>query len=161
MLLVSSSNSWYRELRLQRERVWACYHHVIDKDFAGSDRPIDQLERALVQSCVAMERLASQGKIPTRIWQRSLILDAYLSTDGREHAPSLPTSSIQLRLGLRHEIRVVDLIRKVVGMSSLVVASDDPVIPNGMLVSGHQNEEIEYLLLSIDAFMDFTSGIEA
>jgi hypothetical protein len=161
MFFVSSSNTWHRELELQRERVWAYYHHVIDKDFAGSDRPIDQLERALVQSCVAMERLASQGKLPTRIWQRSLILDAYLSTDGREHAPSLPTSSIQLTPGIRHEIRVIDLIRKIVAMSGLVVVSDDTVMPNGMLVSGHQNGETEYLLLSIDVFMDFTSGIGA
>jgi hypothetical protein len=61
--------------------------------------------------------------------------------------------------GIRHEIRAVDLIRRIVDMSALVVVSDDPIIPNGMLLPGHQNEETEYLLLPIDAFMDLTSGL--
>lgn len=161
MLLVSSSNPWHRELELQRERVWAYFHQVIDKDFSGSDRPIDQLERALVQSCVAMERVLLRGKPPTRAGQRSFILDAYHSTESRENALSPPASSSQLGPGIRHEIRVIDLIRKIVDISGLVVVSHDPVMPNGLLLPGHQNGETEYLLLSIDVFMDLTSGIAA
>lgn len=95
-----------------------------------------------------MEQVLSPGKPPTQAWQRSFILDAYQIEETRENALSPPTLSSQLKSGIRHEIRVVDLIRKIVDMSGLVVVSDDPVMPNGMLLPGHQNGETEYLICS-------------
>jgi hypothetical protein len=159
MILVSNSSPWQSELELQRERAWGYFQQIIDKNFKGSDRPLGQLERSLIQCCVAIERLVAEDVQLARLFERSFELALYRVTGAEralEFAPALSDRPIFLKT---KQVSGGEIARRIYRLSHLAVVANDPEVPDGMLLPEGLDCCTDHLLIPMDIFLKSTDVI--
>jgi len=152
----NQSEPWRRQLELQREHAWAYFRQVVAKDYAGSDRPVAELERSIVLSCFAMNWLIARQEQAASRAARPISLGVYEDTRDLKQSRGAPPCSTDLLCVGSLETSVVELSNDIVYLAQILVVSGDSRIPDGMLISFERRTRRPLLLLPIDDFMKMT-----